>query len=193
VIDRVRLVTNDERSYAPIHRLSSAVELQVFPHQLEITPAYALVAAGGGPLLSLAALVRDSGESILKADFLISRTAWRFRNVMNHFGSLQLGVGRPTITDTIVLSRLVQPEEIMTQADDGGLALPRGVIALCVATRTTLIAEPPLEFTAHLLDQLSRRELTLSAVLDLVDRDRWDGRPLPRYTVGPIGKVEHYI
>nr|WP_281719409.1 hypothetical protein [Nitrosomonas nitrosa] len=193
IVDRVSLLADGERAFIPVHRLGSHVEFQVFPGELVVTPAYAIVAAGGGALLSVAALVRCSGEPIARAELLIARSAWRLRNIVDGFGSLQLSVWSGMRTEIIALSQLLQPDEIMSHADGGELALPRGVIALCAAQHASTIAAAPAEVFIRLVEPTMGRELVHRTKLVSVNADPWDRRPLPRYTVGPVGDVQHYI
>ena len=45
----------------------------------------------------------------------------------------------------------------------------------------------------QLTDETRNRSLSHTTDFVSVDVDRWDERPLPRYTVGPVGDVQHYI
>lgn len=193
IVDRVSVLADGERAFVPVHRLFSHVDLQVLAGSFEITPAYAIVAAGGGALLSLAALVRCSGEPLARAEIVIARSAWRLRNVIGHFGALLLSVRAGTRTEEIALSQLTQPAEIASH--DGGEepALPRGVVALCAAQRTAAIAAAPAEAWLRLADPTMGRALAHRTAFASVNADPWDRRPLPRYTVGPVGDVQHYI
>jgi len=193
MIDRVFLLADGERGYVPVHRLSSLAELQMLPEKLEIAPAYAIIAAGGGSLLSVAALVRYAGEPAGRGEILVARSAWRLRNLVDRFDDLQLRIAMGTQTEIVALSRLARPADILSRAEEGELALPRGVVALCAAKGATMIASAPAEISVGIVDQKMGRALTHRAALVSVNADRWDERPLPRYTVGPTGEVQHYI
>jgi hypothetical protein len=130
---------------------------------------------------------------VIRAETLIARSAWRLRNLIGHFGTLQLSINTGTQTEEIALSQLAQPAEIMSRADGEEFALPRGVIALCAAQRATAIVAAPAEITIKLSDRMMARELVHATVFVSVNDDRWKERPLVRYTVGPIGEVQHYI
>ena len=193
VIDRILLVNERDQGYLPVHRLVCDSVLQVFPGEIDITPAYTLVTAGGGVLFGFAALIRQTGESLARADVLVARSAWRFRNLSDHCASVQLGLKAGSSESSIWLDRLAQPDDIMKQRDGDKLALPRGILALCAAPDASVTCRPPADVTVQLADAKLDRSLTNKVGLTSVDSDRWDERPLPRYTVGPVGEVQHYI
>ncbi len=193
VVDRVAVAAAKERQYVPVHHLSTDAEIQTFAGDLAVTPAYALVACGGGAILSLAAQLRHTETPRSAADLLLARSAWRLRDVIDHVGSLELSIKSGSATASVPVSRLTQPQAVMAQLGDGQLVLPRGVIVLCAAVEAEITVSAPAPLTARIFDPGMDRGLARSAALSPVDADRWLDRPLPRYTVGPVGDVEHYI
>lgn len=193
IIDRVSLRNGGESSFLPVHRLSTNDALQVFAGPVEVTPAIALVAAGGGVLIGFALLVRQPGEPLAKADVMVARSAWRFRNVVDHLTSLQLSTSAGDSESGISMSQLTPPADFMDRTDGDELALPRGTMVLCAATDATVSCAAPAQAIVQLADPELERSLTHTLGFESVDSDRWAERPLPRYTVGPVGDVEHYI
>ena len=193
VIDRVSMMVDRDHFYVPVHRLTSDVELQVLHGDIEVTPAYAFVACGGGTLLSLAALVRQAGDPLSKADRLIARRAWRLRNLVDHFAALVLSAAGGTGSKSVTLAGETQPADVMSESPDGELALSRGLAVLCAVPAATVTTSAPAETKVQLTDEARHRGLSHTADFVSVDVDRWDERPLPRYTVGPVGDVQHYI
>ncbi len=193
VIDRVSILADGDRHYLPVHRLNSDIELQVLPGDIEVTPAYAFVASGGGALVSLAALVRQSGDPLAKADLLIARHAWRLRNVVDHFAALAMSVSGGTGSASVTLADETQPADVMTASSNAELVLPRGITVLCAIPAATVTTAAPAETTVQLTDDKRNRSLSHTTDFVSVDVDRWTERPLPRYTVGPVGDVQHYI
>ena len=193
LIDRVVLHSNGEDGFLPVQRLSSNVELQVFEGELKITPAYALVASGGGTLVGLAALVGPSDNPLRQADVVVARGAWRLRNLIDHFRSLELSAKDDGTLATVCLESQPGPADVITRDDNGELALPRGILLLCPVHAAALTVTAPASTTIWLEDAARDRELSQVVELLRVDQDRWAKRPLPRYTVGPVGDVIHYI
>ena len=72
-------------------------------------------------------------------------------------------------------------------------SLPRSVAAFYVARDRSLTVAAPSRVTVELIDPARERRLAHAIELTPVADDRWDERPLPRYTVGPVGDVKHYI
>ena len=195
VIDKVSVVTQDEETCIPVQRLCAHSQLQALTSTYRITVAYALVAGGGGVLLAPAALIYPQGQpAATAADIVIARMAWRLRNVLEHFGKIGLSANAGGESNHYSLSALPDPRQLITDRDDDKLALPRGVMKLCAATTDTMALQAPGTVRVQLSDERLNRQLNLDVSLDSIDADRWGKqRPLPRYTVGPLGEVKHYI
>lgn len=193
LVDRVLLLNDGERNYLPVHRLLPNAELQVVPGEIAVTPAFALVASGGGVLFSFAALIHESSDAAKKADILVARSAWRFRNLVDHIGALTIHLNCGGNSSSIMLSDIAQSTEVMNRPDDEEYALPRGIVVLYSAPSATVLASVPAKVSVKISDKTLDRNLSHSINLESVDSDPWDERPLPRYTVGPVGDVQHYI
>ncbi len=198
VIDRVSVLAGTHAYRVPVQRLSSRLGLQVAGGEVSVEPAYVLVAAGGGVLVSLGALVRGADNPQSTADLLVARTAWRLHNLTGHFASLELATlsgppGDATKTGSASVSDLAEPADIMERMSGINGALPRGITVLCAAPQLACTVSAPASFTVELADKQLGRRLSHHVDLMSVEYDRWEERPLPRYTVGPVGEVEHYI
>ena len=195
VIDKVSVVTQNEETCIPVQRLCAQSQLQALTNTYRIAMAYALVAGGGGVLVAPAALIYPQGQPVASAaDIVIARMAWRLRNVLEHFGKIELSANAGGKSSHYSLSALPDPRQVITERDGDKLALPRGVMKLCVATSDTMALQAPGTVRVQLSDERLNRQLNLDVSLDPIDADRWGKqRPLPRYTVGPLAEVKHYI
>ena len=195
VIDKVSVVTQNEETCIPVQRLCSQSQLQALTNTYRIAMVYALVAGGGGVLVAPAALIYPQGQPVASAaDIVIARMAWRLRNVLEHFGKIELSANAGGKSSHYSLSALPDPRQVITERDGDKLALPRGVMKLCVATSDTMALQAPGTVRVQLSDERLNRQLNLDVSLDPIDADRWGKqRPLPRYTVGPLAEVKHYI
>ncbi len=198
VIDRVSVLAGTDAYRVPVQRLSNSVELQADGGELSVEPAYVLVAAGGGVLVGLGALVRGTDHPQSTADLLVARTAWRLQNLTGHFASLELATlsgpaGDSTKTGSASVSDLAEPVDIIKRMNGTNEALPRGIAELCAAPQLASTVSAPASFTVQLADKELGRNLSHHVDLVSVEYDRWEERPAPRYTVGPVGEVEHFI
>ena len=193
VIDRLEVECVGTSHYAPVQRISTGVDLQVLPGDLALVPAYALIAAGGGVLLGLAALVRGSDDRAATADVLLARSAWRLRSLVAHFPSLEMSFDTGDTSRRVRLSELAQPSDLLARSGDGELVLPRGVAIVCCAASLIRTARAPVTSITRLWDENLERRLAHTVALRSVDDELWPERPLPRYAVGPVGDVQHYI
>ena len=159
---------------------------------LEATPAYALIAAGGGTLLGVSVLVGECGASIEKSDVLLARSAWRLRNLLPHFASLRLLVAARARESATVLAELTHPADTGVCLDSH-FSLPRGVLVIVPAISHLIELAAPDELRVCLTDQVLNRELSHSTTLVSVQDNAWENRPAPRYSVGPVGDVDDYI
>ena len=135
-------------------------------------PAHAVMALGGGALIS-PALVLSDGLVIL------SRQAWRLANLDGHIGQVTL--------NGVPLAKIGLPAAQVEAIGGTGDALPRGY--LVVKTMSGDTAE------ATLADTVLNRSLSHRVTFEPLDHDRWGkARPRPRYSVGPTQKdVQHFI
>lgn len=198
VIDRVSVLTGTDAYRVPVQRLSSRLEIQADGGELSVEPAYVLVAAGGGVLVSPGALVRGADHPKSTADLFVARTAWRLHNLIDHFASLELVTlsgppGDAIKTGSASVADLAEPADIMERISGNNEALPRGIMVLCAAPKLACTVSAPARFTVQLADKQLGRSLSHHVDLMSVEYDRWEERPPPRYTVGPVGEVEHYI
>ena len=193
VIDRVTLRTRDERQCLPVHRLTTAVDLQAADGELSIVPAYTIVGSGGGALVGMAAVLQTDAQPMAIGDVLIGRSTWRLRNLIEHFELLELGISAGDDTLAVALSELTQPDEFMQGTESGELEMLRGVIGVITATMAKLSAKAGMNISLRLSDPVRRRRLAHKVSLVPVGDTRWDHWPMPRYAVGPAGDVENYI
>lgn len=192
VLDRLAVWESDERHLVPVHRVTQAAEVQAL-EEVRVTPAYALLGCGGGPLLSIAAIVRTTGQALTTADVLLSRSAWRLRNVLPQFETLklQLQIGNDNEATTIGAG-----PKLTTLSDQPGgsePAIPRGILEVCATPSMTIETSAPCVIQLALSDSTRNRTIGHITTLESIASDRWESRPLPRYTVGPVGDVKHYI
>ena len=192
MVDTLSAVTTDSERRLPVQRLCSDYELQAEVGGHIATSAFALIACGGGPLLAPALLLSPSQQPDIVADIVIARSAWRLRNVLEQFGDIQLSASESGQTTDCALASLPTLTTLITHSEGDQLVLPRGVLKLCPAKALTV--EAPSTIQVQLEDKTLQRQISLTLNLSSVDTDRWgDDRPLPRYTVGPVGEVTHYI
>ena len=193
VIDRVAIECSGTSHYAPVQRVTTRVAVQALPSDLTLVPGYALIAAGGGVLVGLAALVHGCDDRPATADVLLARSAWRLRSLAAHFRSLEMSVDARGSSGRVRVSELAQPSDLLTRTDGGELVLPRGTAIVCCSTALARTVRAPFTFTSRLSDEKLARCLAHSVELRSVDEEPWPERPLPRYAVGPVGDVKHYI
>ena len=198
IIDRVAIHSNNTAQLVPTNQLSSQVEIQLTNAPLEAAPCYVLVAAGGGVLFSTGVIIKTSGNSIGSAQMLVSRSAWRFSNLSKHLSTLELAIYSGTPADPGVrgkqaIGELYEPVDIMEQISGNRDALPRGTMVFCCADQLRYTITSPEFLAVCIEDRTMQRNLTHRIQLLSTEEDRWLNRPLPRYTVGPVGDVEHYI
>lgn len=198
VIDRVSVLVDTDPYRVPIQRLSSSAELQTVKGELLITPTYVLAAAGAGVLIAPGALVRGADHPANTADLIVARMAWRLKNLVAHFSSVKLAatienagdVGKP---ERISDSGLTDPEQILRHTGGYDDDLPRGIMVFCAAPQLSFTMIASASVTIALEDKQLGRSLSQRTDLVSVAHDRWEERPLPRYIVGPVGEVEHYV
>ena len=198
IIDRVAIHTGNTTHLVPSNQLSSQVEIQLTTEPFEATPCYVLVAAGGGVLFSTGFIIHSSNNSIGSAQALVSRSAWRFSSLLEHMSTIELvnstgPVASPTVFGNQPILELQKPANIMEQISGNREALPRGTMAVCCADQLRQTIISPESLAVCIEDSTLQRNLTHRIQTLSTELDRWSNRPLPRYTVGPVGDVEHYI
>tara|TARA_B100000497_G_scaffold81951_1_gene91382 strand:+ start:56 stop:718 length:663 start_codon:yes stop_codon:yes gene_type:complete len=198
IIDRVAIHTDNTTHLVPSNQLSSQVEIQFTNEPFEATPCYVLVAAGGGVLFSTGIIINSNGNSLGSAQALISRSAWRFSNLLKHISTIELihymgPATSPEVFGTQPIHELQKPANIMEKISGNREALPRGTIVFCCADQLRHTFKSPESLAVCIEDSTLRRNLTHRIQILSTEQDRWSNRPLPRYTVGPVGDVEHYI
>ncbi len=182
-----------------VNKLSSQVELEVDVGELSITPAYILIAAGGGILLGVGAHVHGVAGGEASSSMLITRYAWRLRNVLEHAGTLELAVLRGPVTNArtlreISVNELPRPQDVVGRVSYDAEALPRGTMVFCLSPKLTQRIMVPESVEIRLDDEKLERKLTNRVEFVSVEYDPWEQRPLPRYVVGPTTEeVKHYI
>jgi hypothetical protein len=181
-----------------VDKLSSRVESEVNAGEFSITPAYFLIAAGGGVLLSVGAQVYGPVDGEASSTLLVGRYAWRLRNVIEHVGSLELTILKGPVANAhplgkISVNELPDPQAVVGCVGYDAEALPRGAMVCCPAPQLTQRIMAPGTVEIRLDDEKLGRKLTHRADCISVEYDPWEHRPLPRYTVGPVGDVKHYI
>ncbi|MDJ0928717.1 MAG: DUF2848 family protein [Gammaproteobacteria bacterium] len=198
IIDQLIIVDESAIERLPIQRVNSHESLQSAFDPIKLTPVYLLTAVGGGVLFGSGVLVCGVGQARVTADCAVSRQAWRLRHLADHFDKLRLAVqleqstGRPQRVEQHSAS-LPEPKELLQRAGGHDEDLPRGLMLACPCSDLTVDASAPA--SCEFLVEDTRLDRRLKQELHLVpaDFDSWTERPLPRYTVGPVDEVEHYI
>ena len=193
VVDRLYLQHGNDGGFVPVHRMLSAVDVQTPAETVTLAPAYALIAAGAGVLIGPGAMSRPADYPADAADLLFARQAWRFANLAPHAADLRLSIDAGAQSQDTRLADLASPQELMQTI--GGFAdqLPRGIVVVCAASGAEVSVDAPCRVSIGLDDAKLGRKLVHGVDLTPVIADRWEERPLPRYTVGPVGDVDHYV
>ena len=198
IIDRVAIHTDNTTQLVPSNQLSSQVEIQLSNEPFEATPCFVLVAAGGGVLFSTGMIINSSGNSLGSVQALVSRSAWRFSNLLKHMSTIELvsyigPANNPEVFGKQAIDDLKKPENVMDEISGNREALPRGTMVFCCADQFRFSITSPESLAVCIEDGTLRRNLSHRVQILSTEEDRWSNRPLPRYTVGPVGDVEHYI
>lgn len=192
MVDRVEIYVAGSMTLMPVHRLTPDVELQTPAGNLNVTPAIVLISAGGGSLLSVAAIVRPCDCSLYSADVLISRTSWRLRHLRDRLQTLSMELEIPNHRESTKISAILDGAPVVQEADDES-ALARGVMQIYAADALTVTTRAPAAISVALTDPNSDRPLSCRVQLVPVDSTHWQERPASRYTTGPVEEVKHYI
>lgn len=193
LIERVFLNAGNDFIGIPVHRIMTRAELQRGKTELLLTPAYALISLGGGTLITAATVIREKGQSPASAEVLMPRQAWRLGNVLDHMENLDVSICCEGRCVQQVNCAEVGPDLAVAPLCDSAERMPRGVAVLCAPTDASFILAGSATISVTLHDKTKQRELTHNQRYTHLDEDRWRARPLPRYTVGPVGEVKHYI
>ncbi|MEM1261653.1 MAG: hypothetical protein AAGH76_04620 [Pseudomonadota bacterium] len=188
LIDRVWVDQNGSKTYLPIQRLSQKDGLQMPAGPMTVTAAGLWTAAGGGPVFTIAVGLRPHGAPLQMADFIVSRGAWRWRNVIEHWSSCRLSVVG-TQTEQFTLST----EQIPAAIDEPSSTLPRSVALLTELAERSFDGTGTHRIEIRLSDPATGLELTQGVMVHTLGDDDGSDRLAPRYAVGPAVEVEHYI
>jgi len=203
LIDRVYRNLNTQYGVdllsAPVNHLSSNTEIQCVSPAVTMTPAYMLIACGGGVLLSIGTELARDEQGDVAGSIFISRFAWRLKYVSDHLEKITL-VARTGLSANngsrkdVPLASYPLPDVLLKQFDDEATELPRGIMICVTATGIAQQVKVPNSVEIGLIDSVSGRELSHRISLLDVNQDRWKKRPPSRYTVGPTsGDIQHYI
>ena len=182
-----------------VKQLTSSVELQFSASKLTITPAYVLVAAGGGVLFGVGAEIDDETQGTNANFILVARFAWRLKYLQDHFDKMKFvikagPVSEQQIIEEIDFSRFPSPATLIEQLNPQGTELPRGAMIIATTTGIAHQINVPEIYQVNIADTHLDRGLIHRVSLFSSDQDGWDPRPIPRYAIGPTtGDIEHYI
>lgn len=189
LIDRVELNIGKTHCLLPVHRLSTANELQAANGALLVCPAIALVSAGGGDLVAPAAVVSLKDSPATTSDVVISRNAWRQQGIDGELaatftlnaqrGNGATGAGQAT-------------GELPPLSGDGE-PLMRGVTRIVSIATAVVGQEAPLQMEVSLLGCSGRQRTSLQLSLLPAGSSHWADWPESRYSTGPVYEVEHYL
>lgn len=192
LIDRAHIVTGGAGTPLPVHRLHPTTELQTVTDSTTVTPAYSLVGCGGGTLLGLAAIVRPTGGAANASDCVLTRSCWRLRNIEAQLDQLVLSADGSPNALSVPLPKLGDLPSVADDSDEGH-TVSRGVAAFQIVSGAEIEVSAPATLSLAIVDPQRKRQLSLRLQLTPVAFDPWEQRPTPRYTVGPVGEVKHYI
>ena len=182
-----------------VKQLTSNVELQCSTSKLTITPAYVMIAAGGGVLLGVGAEIYDGTQGTDANFMLVARFAWRLKYLQDHLDKMKFvikvgPVSEQQIIEEIEFSGFPAPGSLIEQLKPEGTELPRGTMIFATASGIEHQINVPKTYQIKIVDTRMDRELTHRVSLFSSAQDDWDPRPIPRYTVGPTtGDIKHYI
>lgn len=174
-----------------VNEISSNPEIQCTARSVLINPAYFLVAAGGGVIVSIGAeLSSEAGNAIL-----VSRFAWRFKYLADHIDKLVFDTESDSQTsEDVPISKFPKPQLILEQFSENEEGLPRGIMICATANGVSQHLSVPSTIKIRLSDHQTGRSLNHTLTLSDPVQDRWEKRPSSRYTVGPTsGELTHYI
>ena len=115
------------------------------------------------------------------------------RNVMDRWSalSIRLPAGDQTVAQPLADGASV--DRLTVRSPDGEPAEARGDAVLSETRDTTLSLNAPAAVPMTLNPAGLGQSLSFACDLLPVDEDPWEERPLPRYAVGPVEDVEHYL
>lgn len=182
-----------------VNQVTCTIEIHYKSQSITITPAYVLVAAGGGTLLSVAAEVVFAEQKIGAGFMLLPRFAWRLKYLTEHWDALTLQVCSDTENvrendSDIPLTKYASPEAVMDVLPMPERELPRGVMTFVTATGVTYTENECTQLSLTITDSVSGMRLAHRVTLIPPNQEASEKRPAPRYSVGPTsGDIKHYI
>ncbi len=182
-----------------VKQLTSSVELQFSASKLTFTPAYVLIAAGGGVLLGVGAEIYDGTQGTDANFMLVARFAWRLKYLQDNLDKMKFiikvgPVSEQQIIEEIVFNRFPSPGTLIEQLNPEGTELPRGSMIFVTTKGIAHQINVPEIYQVSIADTHSNRELIHRVSLFSPDQDMWDPRPIPRYSIGPTTvDIELYI
>lgn len=169
------------------HELDTRPEIRRGPESATVLPAYFLIAAGGGVILSAGVEYQAEASRLL----LLPRFAWRLKYIKQHLHRLTFSLAGSA---GIGFGQFPAPELVINRCGNNPADLPRGIMLCVTATGVVHPVARANSLEIRLADPVLKRELTHRIALKDGDRDQWPERPAARYTTGPTsGQVKHYI
>lgn len=168
------------------HEINTRPEIRRGP-SATVLPAYFLIAAGGGVILSAGVEYQAEASRLL----LLPRFAWRLKYIRRHLRRLTFSLAGSA---GIGLGQFPAPERVINRRGNNAADLPRGIMLCVTATGVVHPVARADSLEIRLADPVLKRELTHRVALKDGGGDQWPERPAARYTTGPTaGQVKHYI
>ncbi len=179
--DELELIIRDN------HAINTGVEIQCALESATAAPAYFLIAAGGGVIISAGAEYKAEDSCLL----LLSRFAWRLKYIKDHLDKLTFAYAD---NKRVGFKQFPAPEDVINRLGNNAADLPRGVMLCVTATGIAAPLGRGNSFEITLTDPVLKRELTHRIAFEDGRNDQWPRRPAGKYAVGPTsGQVKHFI